>query len=193
MEEFIKDAIKANGATFIVSSKKVYNEVNAFINYGVWHSAKWLSTLLFNGANVYNVCSITNVPNISGDIVIANYNLLPESEKEIINDYKNGKVIKVEYDSFENRKKCLFDMQKIGYQVGTGNMIGVPEQTDDIIAEDLLFFVENNFHMFGLGPYIIHTETPIASQENIKYWNKNKENIFNLMVKIRMHLVLMEY
>ena len=81
--------------------------------------------------------------------------------------------------SFENRKKCLFDMQKIGYQVGTGNMIGVPEQTDDIIAEDLLFFVENNFHMFGLGPYIIHTETPIASQENIKYWNKNKENILN--------------
>ena len=70
-------------------------------------------------------------------------------------------------------------MQKIGYQVGTGNMIGVPEQTDDIIIDDLLFFVENNFDMFGLGPYIIHTETPIATQENIKYWDKNKENILN--------------
>ncbi len=104
---YVNDAIKANGATFIVSSNKVYSEVDAFINYGVWHSAKWLSTLLFNGANVYNVCDIISVPKLSGDIVIANYNLLPESEKEIINNYKNGKVIKVEYNTFEDRKNLL--------------------------------------------------------------------------------------
>jgi hypothetical protein len=47
------------------------------------------------------------VPKLSGDIVIANYNLLPESEKEIINNYKNGKVIKVEYNTFEDRKNLL--------------------------------------------------------------------------------------
>lgn len=81
--------------------------------------------------------------------------------------------------NFEKRKQCLFDMQKIGYQVGTGNMIGVPNQTDDIIYEDLKFFVNNNFDMFGLGPYIIHTETPLGTEENVVWWEENKNKILN--------------
>lgn len=77
------------------------------------------------------------------------------------------------------RKECLFDLKKAGYQIGTGNMIGIPEQSDEDIINDLKFFIENDFDMFGLGPYIIHTETPLATKKNIEWWNNNKENILN--------------
>jgi len=80
---------------------------------------------------------------------------------------------------YKNRKQCLFDLKKAGYQVGTGNMIGVHGQTDEDIINDLYFFVENDFDMFGLGPYIIHMETPLATEENINWWNKNKNDILN--------------
>lgn len=80
---------------------------------------------------------------------------------------------------FEVRKQCLFDMQKANYQVGTGNIIGIPNQTDLDIINDLKFFINGKFDMFGLGPYIIHTETPLATKENINWWNKNKEVILN--------------
>ena len=81
--------------------------------------------------------------------------------------------------SYNIRKQCLFDLKNIGYQVGTGNMIGIPFQNDNDIINDLRFFVENDFDMFGLGPYIIHTQTPLATQENIDNWNKNKEKILS--------------
>ena len=81
--------------------------------------------------------------------------------------------------SHKIRKQCLLDLKKANYQVGTGNMIGVPQQTDNDIINDLRFFVENDFDMFGLGPYIIHTETPLATKENIKNWNREKDNILN--------------
>lgn len=81
--------------------------------------------------------------------------------------------------SHRNRIKCLQYLDKADYQVGTGCMIGIPYQTDEDIVNDLRFFVKNNFDMFGLGPYIIHTDTPLATEENIENWNKNKENILN--------------
>ena len=80
---------------------------------------------------------------------------------------------------YKVREQCLFDLKKANYQVGTGNMIGIPGQTDLDIINDLRFFVKNDFDMFGLGPYIIHTETPLATKENIENWNKNKFKILN--------------
>ncbi len=108
------------------------------------------------------------------DLGVERYLLRIESSDK--NFYSN---IHPDTHSFEKRKQCLFDMQKIGYQVGTGNMIGIPNQTDDIIYEDLKFFVNNNFDMFGLGPYVMHTETPLGTKENIIWWEENKNNILN--------------
>jgi biotin synthase len=56
--------------------------------------------------------------------------------------------------SFENRKKCLQDLRDIGYQVGTGVMIGSPFQMIENLAEDLLFFKEIDIDMIGMGPYV---------------------------------------
>jgi len=64
--------------------------------------------------------------------------------------------------SAENRKRCLADLKKIGYQVGTGFMVGSPFQTTDNLAEDLLFIKNLQPQMVGIGPFIAHQDTPFA-------------------------------
>lgn len=58
--------------------------------------------------------------------------------------------------SLENRKRCLFNLKEIGYQVGSGFMVGSPYQTPDCIVEDLMFLHELMPDMIGIGPYITH-------------------------------------
>ena len=59
-----------------------------------------------------------------------------------------------------NRKKCLFDLKEIGYQVGSGFMVGTPFQTAENIIADLRFLQELQPDMIGIGPYITHQDTP---------------------------------
>ncbi len=65
---------------------------------------------------------------------------------------------------FEERTKCLQLLKRIGYQVGTGVMIGLPFQSIANLADDIIFFKENDIDMIGMGPYIPHNETPLAKQ-----------------------------
>jgi len=62
----------------------------------------------------------------------------------------------------ENRKKCLFDLKNIGYQVGSGFMVGSPYQTVDNLVADLRFLQELEPDMIGIGPFIHHADTPFA-------------------------------
>lgn len=62
----------------------------------------------------------------------------------------------------ENRKDCLFTLKRIGYQVGSGFMVGSPGQTTENLAEDLLFLKELNPQMVGIGPFIPHHDTPFG-------------------------------
>ena len=64
--------------------------------------------------------------------------------------------------SLENRKKCLFDLKKIGYQVGSGFMVGAPFQTHENLVADFKFLKELSPDMIGIGPYITHKETPFS-------------------------------
>jgi len=73
------------------------------------------------------------------------------------------KKIHPEDHSFEKRINCIKNLKKIGYQTGTGVMIGLPFQTIEDLADDILFFVENNIDMIGMGPYIEHPDTPLAN------------------------------
>lgn len=66
--------------------------------------------------------------------------------------------------SLENRKQCLYNLKKIGYQVGCGFMVGSPFQTAESLAKDLLFIHELQPQMVGIGPFIPHHDTPFASQ-----------------------------
>ncbi|MCG8478214.1 MAG: [FeFe] hydrogenase H-cluster radical SAM maturase HydE [Spirochaetales bacterium] len=55
---------------------------------------------------------------------------------------------------WEERVRALRDLKEIGYQVGTGVMIGIPGQTYEDLARDVLFFREIDADMIGMGPYI---------------------------------------
>ncbi len=65
----------------------------------------------------------------------------------------------------ENRKKCLYNLKEIGYQVGCGFMVGSPFQTTKCIIDDLKFIRDLNPHMVGIGPFIPHKNTPFKAYE----------------------------
>lgn len=67
--------------------------------------------------------------------------------------------------SFENRRKCLKELKEIGYQIGAGFMIGLPNQTKENLVEDLMYLKELNPHMCGIGPFIPHKDTPLKDEE----------------------------
>ncbi len=62
---------------------------------------------------------------------------------------------------YARRLTCLKTLQKIGYQTGTGVMIGLPFQTVGDLADDLLFMKAFDVDMVGMGPYIEHQHTPL--------------------------------
>ena len=64
----------------------------------------------------------------------------------------------------ENRQQCLWNLKEIGYQVGTGFMVGSPYQTSENLADDLLFIKSLNPQMIGIGPFISHHDTPFKDQ-----------------------------
>ncbi len=64
--------------------------------------------------------------------------------------------------TLENRKKCLYDLKSLGYQVGAGFMVGSPYQTSENLANDLLFLHELQPQMVGIGPFIPHRYTPFG-------------------------------
>lgn len=68
--------------------------------------------------------------------------------------------------NLENRKRCLMDLKKIGYQVGSGFMVGSPGQDSEMLAEDMMFLHELQPQMVGIGPFIPHHDTPFADRES---------------------------
>lgn len=65
-----------------------------------------------------------------------------------------------------SRKECLFNLKELGFQVGSGFMVGSPYQTTQHLIADLRFLQELQPHMIGIGPFISHSETPFAGFEN---------------------------
>ncbi len=66
--------------------------------------------------------------------------------------------------SAANRKRCLWDLKEIGFQVGAGIMVGSPGQTIEHILEDLEFMAELEPDMVGIGPFLPHHATPFANE-----------------------------
>jgi biotin synthase len=66
--------------------------------------------------------------------------------------------------SFENRLRCLRDLKLLGYQTGSGNIVGLKGQTIRHLAEDILFFKREDFDMIGIGPFIPHKSTPMRDE-----------------------------
>ncbi len=62
----------------------------------------------------------------------------------------------------KDRQRCLSYLKDIGYQVGTGFMVGSPFQTTEHLAEDMIYIKELNPQMVGIGPFIPHKDTPFS-------------------------------
>lgn len=67
--------------------------------------------------------------------------------------------------SWQNRKQCLLDIGVSGLEIGSGVMVGLPEQTIESLADDILFFKEINADMIGIGPFIPHPDTPLRNEK----------------------------
>lgn len=65
--------------------------------------------------------------------------------------------------SHENRKRCLRDLKALGYEVGSGSLVGLPNQTMESIADDILFFKKIDADMIGIGPFIPNGDTPLKN------------------------------
>ncbi len=71
------------------------------------------------------------------------------------------------FHAYERRIKSLQRLRETGFQLGTGVMIGLPFQTLEDLADDLLFFQQMDIDMCGMGPYIEHADTPLYMHRNL--------------------------
>lgn len=88
---------------------------------------------------------------------------------------------------FHNRLRCLTILKQIGYQTGTGVMIGLPFQTFGHLADDLLFFKQLDIDMVGMGPYIEHSHTPLFDYRD-QLWpiERRLEVAMNMIATLRI-------
>lgn len=87
-----------------------------------------------------------------------------------------------DYQSFQKRVECLKLLKQAGFQVGTGVMIGFPNQTLEDLANDILFFKDMNIDMIGMGPYIVHNQTPMSDLSDL--YKGRKQEIYQLALKM---------
>ena len=69
--------------------------------------------------------------------------------------------------SFDRRLDCIRTLKRLGYVTGTGVMIGLPGQTVEDLARDIVFFGEENVDMVGMGPFIPHPSSLIPRPSSL--------------------------
>jgi biotin synthase len=84
--------------------------------------------------------------------------------------------------SYEARLNCLKTLKSIGYQTGTGVMIGLPYQTIDHLADDIIFMRDFDVDMVGMGPYIEHPDTPLGRHNETLLSLKERFNLSLRMI-----------
>ncbi|MDR2399998.1 MAG: [FeFe] hydrogenase H-cluster radical SAM maturase HydE [Endomicrobium sp.] len=84
--------------------------------------------------------------------------------------------------SLKNRMECLENIKNLGYEIGSGIMVGLPGQTLESIAKDIVFLKSIPVDMAGIGPFIYHPDTPIE---------KSICNSFDLSLKVMAILRLL--
>ncbi|MCF7817183.1 MAG: [FeFe] hydrogenase H-cluster radical SAM maturase HydE [Kiritimatiellales bacterium] len=85
--------------------------------------------------------------------------------------------------SLDVRKECLAALRRTDYQVGTGVMMGLPGQTMEDLANDILFLKQIDIDMVGMGPYIPHGDTPMG-QVVPPYTDEQKKQALTLGLKM---------
>jgi len=130
------------------------------------------------------ICLLTNG-------ILIGYNQMPQELKNldlIIPSPELYRKIHPHDHSFEKRVNAIKTLKKIGYQTGTGVMIGIPGQKIEDLADDILFFKEVDADMIGMGPYIPHNETPMGKEISGYNSEKQLELALKMIVVTRIFL-----
>ncbi len=131
----------------------------------LWYSDEKMIDIISSIRNAYPDCAITiSIGEKTYEQYLKYYNAGADRyllRHETANTEHYSKLHPPEL-SAENRQRCLYDLKKIGYQVGTGFMVGSPYQTAENLAEDLLFIKGLEPQMIGIGPFITHKDTPFS-------------------------------
>jgi len=90
---------------------------------------------------------------------------------------------------YKNRINTLKNLKKIGYQTGSGVMVGLPGQTLEDLANDLLFLKEFDIDMAGLGPYVEHLETPLY-KDRMKLLSQNERYNLSLLMFSLLRIIM---
>ncbi len=78
---------------------------------------------------------------------------------------------------FDSRLATLKILADLGYQVGTGVMIGLPNQTTADLADDIIFFKQQDVAMIGMGPYVVHKDTPLGFEYSQRPQRSDEEQL----------------
>ncbi|MBK8805785.1 MAG: [FeFe] hydrogenase H-cluster radical SAM maturase HydE [Bacteroidales bacterium] len=109
---------------------------------------------------------------------------------ETTNDFLYQHITPNDFDhNLDYRKRCLKSLLKIGYQVGSGIMTGIPYQTHEDIATDLKYLADSNIHKFIAGAYIENSSTPLY-EEN-KYLLTQQERMLLSLKCIAIMRIMM--
>jgi biotin synthase len=90
---------------------------------------------------------------------------------------------------YANRIHCLHSLKKLGYQTGTGVMIGLPFQTTEHLASDLLFFKKMDIDMVGMGPYIEHQHTPLFAHRHL-LWTEEERFLMSMKMVALLRIMM---
>lgn len=85
---------------------------------------------------------------------------------------------------YNTRLEYLENIQKTGYQTGTGVMIGLPYQSIENLADDLLFIKHMDIDMVGMGPYLEHVDTPLYHHKDLLLSKMDRLNLSLRMIAV---------
>lgn len=86
--------------------------------------------------------------------------------------------------SFDERIECLKNLKSLGVQTGSGFMIGLPGETIETLADNILLCRELDLDMIGIGPFIPHPDTPLGNEKNV--YENDKEIFFKAVAVLRI-------
>lgn len=86
--------------------------------------------------------------------------------------------------SFDERIECLMNLKSLGVQTGSGFMIGLPGETIETLADNILLCRELDLDMIGIGPFIPHPDTPLGNERNV--YDDNRDMFFKAIAVLRI-------
>lgn len=134
-----------------------------------FYTDKVICNIVYDIKSKYNDCAVTlslgeksyNSYKAYFDVGADRYLLRHETA-----DFNHYKKLHPDTMNPYERQQCLRNLKKIGYQVGSGFMVGSPYQTTDNLISDIRFLQELKPDMIGIGPFLKHSQTPFSNYKN---------------------------